>query len=109
MEKRKKSSTDDSTQESISAMFGKPTKQKKIYTRKEIVYCLMKEQGTVIKKAKQYFRCICGNPKCKGKAVDILLGKGIQNAYSHLESKNCYGKSGLNLQVSRIDSCRSKK
>ena len=109
MQKRKKPLSDDSNQASISAMFGKATKQMKIYTRKEIVYCLMTEQGTVTKKHKHFLRFICGNPKCKGKAVDILPGKGIQNAYSHLESKSCYGKSGINLQVNRINSCHSKK
>jgi len=60
----------------------------------------MECKGRVEKKGKSYTRWECRNPKCKKKEVDCELGKGIQNAYVHLLTGTCYGKSGVEIQVS---------
>lgn len=41
---------------------------------------------------------MCQNPKYKGKIIDILSNKGVNNAFVHLNSAACYGKSGVDIQ-----------
>ena len=88
-----------SDSETVSDSTDPKAKVKKTYSQKEIVHCLMKQLKVEKKNDVTYENWQCNNPICKNKVIKCIQGKGVGNAYNHLNSKNCYGGTDVDLQV----------